>query len=309
MLKNNRAMCVAAVCVAACSSTFAAEGPRLEGLSINVGLDYSSGKYGGADRTTIWSVPISAKYVTGPVAFRVATSWLQVSGTGAVIASGLGGIGDDSGLGRGGSGGGGSSSGAFSVPGCDSRKGATKPEDDGPCVTGATAGAGAATAPVRTTESGMGDVVASVIYTPIDRNGLIVDLIGKVKFATASDSKGLGSGKTDYAVQIEAEQSFGKAYVNAGAGYKWLGDPTGISLRNVVFGAIGGGYKPTGDTTVGISYDYAQSARSGGTAAQEISLYASQRFTKHVKLNGFVFKGLSDGSPDWGAGVSLGYRF
>lgn len=309
MTRNKIPIIISGAYLAACGSAFAADGLRLDGLSVNVGADYSSGKYGGADRTTIWSIPISAKYVTGPVAFRVATSWIRISGTGSVIPSGLGGIGDDSGFGLGGSGGG--SIGPYGIPGCDSRRGASKPEDDGPCVTGSTAGTttGTRTTRSRTTDTGMGDIVASVLYTPIDRNGLVIDLIGKVKFATASQRKGIGSGKTDYAMQAEAEQSMGMAFVNGGVGYKWLGDPAGISLRNIVFGAIGGGYKPNTDTTIGISYDYSQSARSGGTAAQEISVYASEWLTKKIKLNGFAHKGLSDGSPNWGAGVSLGYRF
>ncbi len=61
--------------------------------------------------------------------------------------------------------------------------------------------------------------------------------------------------------------------------------------------------------TAGVSYDYAAAARSGGTALQEISVYASQRLNKNFKLNGNVFKGLSNGSPDWGAGIGLGYAY
>jgi hypothetical protein len=290
---------VATASLAACGSAAAADG-----LTINVGGDYTSGTYGGADRTTITSIPMSAKYRTGPVTLRMAVSWLSVTGTGAVIPSGLGGIGHEGGV-SGGSGGGGS----VGVFGCaaDNRRGARKPEDNGPCATTA---AGAATvATIRSTEQGFGDIVASAIFHAIDTKGLTLDVTGKVKFATASDTKGLGSGKNDYALQVEAEQTIGRGYVNGGIGHKWLGDPVGITLRNVWYASIGGGFKPAADTTVGMSYDYAQSARSGGIAGQEISLYASQRLTKNIKLNGSIFKGLSDNSPDWGVGIGLGYNF
>ncbi len=296
--KNHATHVITAVAgLIACGPVFAADG-----FTFNVGADYTSGKYGGTDRTTVWSIPVSAKYTAGPLALRVSVPWLRVSGTGVVIPSGLGGINDDGGVS---SGGGGGSVGAF---GCaaDNRGGARKPEDDGPCATTTAATTGSA---ARTTESGFGDIVASAIYTPINRNGLILDITGKIKFPTASETKALGSGKTDYALQVEVEQAIGKGFVNGGIGHKWLGDPAGVDLRNVVYATVGGGFKPSGATTLGVSYDYARSSRSGGTAPQEVSVYASQRLTKNIKLNGSIFAGLSDGSPDWGAGVSLGYNF
>jgi hypothetical protein len=300
MIHNKKLKILMAVsCTTAFSSAFAANG-----LTLNIGTDYTSGDYGGTDRTKVLSIPVSARYRTGPVTLRLSTSWLSVSGTGAVIPSGLGGIGNDSGTSGSGSGGG--SQGVF---GCaaDNRRGARKPEDNGPCATTVVGQTAAATA--RKTQHGFGDTVAAATYHAIDTKDLTLDVTGKIKFATASETKGLGSGKTDYALQVFAEKSLGKGFIDGGVGYKWLGDPTGISLRNVWYGAIGGGFKASADTTVGIAYDYAQSARSGGTAGQELTLYASQRFGKNIKLNGNVFKGLSDGSPDWGVGVTVGYSF
>lgn len=298
MSKKSISMLIATVSLSMGGNTFAADG-----FTFNVGADYTSGKYGGADRTTVWSVPVSAKYTTGPVALRVSVPWLRVSGTGVIIPSGLGGIGDDGGVS---SGGGGGSVGTF---GCaaDNRGGARKPEDDGPCAATGTTTTTAAAA--RRSESGFGDIVAAIVYTPINTKGTIVDITGKIKFPTANEKKALGSGKTDYAVQAEVEQAIDQAFVNGGIGYKWLGDPAGIDLRNIVYGSVGGGYKPSAATTVGVSYDFAQAARRGGKAPQEASLYASHRLTKNMKLNGSIFAGLSDGSPDWGAGVSLGYNF
>ncbi len=292
---------LAAICLAVCGSVVAADG-----LTINVGTDYSSGKYGGTDRTTVVSVPVSAKYTTGSVTFRLSTSWLSVSGTGVVIPSGIGGIGSSGGAA--GSSGGGGSVGVF---GCaaDNRSGARKPEDNGPCASIAIAGGGAGAAVARRTEQGLGDVIAAVVFNAVNKNGLTLDVTGKVKFATASDTKALGSGKNDYALQVEAEQSIGKSYINGGIGYKWLGDPVGVALDNVVYGSIGSGYKLSADTMIGISYDAASAARSGGTKPQELSFYASQRLNKKIKINANIYKGLSNGSPDWGASIGVGYTF
>ncbi len=287
-----------------------------DGFSFGIGSDYSSGKYGGVDRTTITSVPIHAKYTSGPVTFKVSVPWLHISGAGAVVPSGLGGIGGSGSDSSGSSGGSANSSGgSIGVFGCaaDNRGGASKPEDDGPCAgtttTVVTAGGGTVVVPARRTEEGFGDIVAALTYNAINSNGLLLDVTGKVKFATASESRGLGSGKNDYALQFEAEKSIGKFYINAGLGYKWLGDPTGISLRNVWYGALGGGYKVTPETTIGVSYDHASSARNNGPSVQEVSTYVSHRITKAVRLNGSVFKGLSNAVPNWGAGVGLSYAF
>jgi len=279
-----------------------------DGFSIGVGSDYSSGDYGGADRTTIFSVPVHAKYISGPVTLKVSVPWLRVSGTGVIIPAGLGGIGGAGGEASGASGSSGGSTGVF---GCaaDTRGGAPRPEDNGPCATTTAAGGGATAAAARRTAQGIGDIVAAVTYNAINSNGLLLDVTGKIKFATASEERGLGSGKTDYAFQFEAEKAIGDTYVIGGLGYKWLGDPAGVSLRNVWYGAAGAGIKLTPDTNAGISYDYASAASSGGQAAQELSFYVSQRMSKNVKLNGFIYKGLSDGSPDWGAGAGISYDF
>jgi hypothetical protein len=46
----------------------------------------------------------------------------------------------------------------------------------------------------------------------LDNNDWIVDATARVKLPTASESKGLGSGKADYAVQMNIDKQFGAAY-------------------------------------------------------------------------------------------------
>jgi len=67
-------------------------------------------------------------------------------------------------------------------------------------------------AATRTTESGLGDVVAVVTRNVYDRggSGTLLDVTGKIKFATADENKGLGTGENDYAVQLDAYQTAGK---------------------------------------------------------------------------------------------------
>src|SRR5258707_10334533 len=60
----------------------------------------------------------------------------------------------------------------------------------------------------RTTQSGVGDVVARVTRNLIHQtgDGTLVDLTGKVKFGTADAGKALGTGENDYGAQIDLTQ-------------------------------------------------------------------------------------------------------
>ncbi len=60
-------------------------------LQLGVGLDYSEGTYGDTRATRITVVPVSAKFVTGPFALRVAIPYIFLSGPGSVIDTGAGG--------------------------------------------------------------------------------------------------------------------------------------------------------------------------------------------------------------------------
>lgn len=163
----------------------------------------------------------------------------------------------------------------------------------------------------RTTESGLGDITALVTYNLVNNrdSGWIVDLTGRVKFPTASESKGLGSGQFDYAFQANVDKYFGNKYIAMGLGYRMLGEPAGVQYNNVTYGSLGGGYLLSKATKIGFSYDTATAAVDGRTQPQEVSIYGSHRFNDEYRLNAVIYKGLSDASPDFGGGATLFYFF
>ena len=63
---------------------------------------------------------------------------------------------------------------------------------------------------VRTSESGLGDVITSATYSAIEsvENKFILDVTGKVKFGTASYDHGLGTGQNDYTLETDAYKTF-----------------------------------------------------------------------------------------------------
>jgi len=71
------------------------------------------------------------------------------------------------------------------------------------------------------TESGLGDVIGVItlydLYVSNDAN-VVVDLTGKIKFATADETKGLGTGENDYTLQFDAFRFFDRLSLQGTAG-------------------------------------------------------------------------------------------
>lgn len=163
----------------------------------------------------------------------------------------------------------------------------------------------------RTTETGWGDTVASATYSfyPSMVQGMVIDLTGKVKFDTADEDKGLGTGENDYATQIDVYKVFGKFTAIAGVGYRVYGNPSYATLDNVFYGSVGGAYKLTQKTSVGAIYDYRPRITDAGSEISEVLSFVSHKLSDQWKMQAYFVKGFSDGSPDYGGGAMLGYSF
>lgn len=172
----------------------------------------------------------------------------------------------------------------------------------------ATAGGGT---PPRRSASGQGDVVAAGTYNVYQNwaTGLLVDLTGKVKFATADDTKGLGTGKNDYSVQADAVEQRGAWMLFGSLGWRKMGDPDGSDYKDPWFASVGAGYGLNAATQLGAAYETRQSVAEGGARLSELMLFASYRLAPSYTLQGYVIKGYADGSPDWGGGAVLARHF
>lgn len=154
----------------------------------------------------------------------------------------------------------------------------------------------------RRTVSGLGDLVLSAGYTAIAEKGFLLDVTGKVKVGTASESDGLGTGKNDYSLQFDVYRTFGTLTAFAGAGYRWYGDPPGVDLRNVGYGSAGVSYKASAKVSAGFSLDYRQPIISGRDPIVEASPFLSLRVAERTKVQMYVVRGFTDASVDWGGG-------
>jgi hypothetical protein len=155
------------------------------------------------------------------------------------------------------------------------------------------------------TESGLGDLLLVGSHKIGGSATSRVDLTGKIKFGTADRNKNLGSGEDDFAVQLDAEKDYDRDTVYGSGGYKLLGDPPGVNYDNVLYGIVGVSHKLDQMHAAGVELYAQQAALPGTDGPFELTVFLSGRADRHARLTGYLIKGFSNGSPDWGAGVAL----
>lgn len=159
----------------------------------------------------------------------------------------------------------------------------------------------------RSTEQGLGDVVLGYTHSLFERprDNFLIDVGAKVKFATADEDKGLGSGENDYGVFADVYYLAGAATPFATVGYRFLGDPAGIELRNVWQGTLGMAYQLSDKNSVAAIWDWRQASTPGVDGMNELTASWSHRLDGGIKTQVYAVAGLSDASPDYGLGFMI----
>jgi len=152
------------------------------------------------------------------------------------------------------------------------------------------------------TDSGLGDVTASGTLRLWEESARRpwAALTAKVKFGTADETRRLGTGENDYALQLE----LAKEALYGHVGYKVLGDPAGVSYNDVWYGTAGFNFF-AGRADGGVEMYAEQAAVDGLDGKRELVLYLGRALDGKTRLTGHVLKGFGDASPDWGVGVAL----
>lgn len=163
-----------------------------------------------------------------------------------------------------------------------------------------------------TNVSGLGDFIVSTRYTfdTITNLDTEFDLTGRVKLATADETKGLGTGSNDYTVELGVYQPLiNNVDMFSSLGYRIKGDLPQTKLNNVWLGSVGFSFPWDEDTKFGLIYDFRQSAITGGPAISEINPYWDWKIDKNRSMNTYGVFGLSNGSPNFGAGMQVSYSY
>lgn len=233
------------------------------------GYDYSSGQFNLPVSTNISYIPYSLKYAAGPWSFRVNSGYISFAAPKNVITA----------------------------------------VEGAPLVTDVDLTATEQRRNQR--RQGFGDVYLSGTYAIENpyNSDLYIGLTGRVKIPTANEFKGLGTGKVDYTLKADISYIIGNFTPYATLGYRIIGKTELYDLQNSFFASIGASYYLTYDTSIGMSYEYRESATPGFNSPKEIFAYTDIQLNDHWGLNLYGVVGLNNVTTDYGLGTQIRYKF
>lgn len=159
----------------------------------------------------------------------------------------------------------------------------------------------------NTTESGLGDVILGLTVYDIwnaSDGSMALDLGGRVKFGTADEAKGLGTGETDFTVQADLVRFMQGFTALASAGYVVRGDPEDFDLDDGFLAALGGIFDATPGLRLGAFLEYQQASyRFNDDLAEVLGMVGWRMGGWQAQLHATA--GLSDSAPDWAVGFTL----
>lgn len=163
-----------------------------------------------------------------------------------------------------------------------------------------------------TSRCGLGDVVVRGRYYVHDERAWTptIAIRAHVKTPVASAEKGLGTGRLDEGIGIEASRSLpGGMLVMADAGYTVVGKPADAGYRNTWWYDVGVARDVTRSVNVSVFFEEYRSIVPGLVSARDILTVVSLRNEKGWRVQVSGLFGLSDSAPDRGLVVGASRRF
>ncbi len=159
--------------------------------------------------------------------------------------------------------------------------------------------------------SGLGDITAGMTRYALNEedHGVDLDFGATIKFHSASAAKGLGSGKTDLALQSNLAHSFGLFSTALTVGYSIVGKPPNQHYRNAFYSSLDGSFKISKAVSVGLTYSGGASIIQGLPGSRDVTAYINFKPTRKIKFDIYYLTGRSTQSPDNGAGITVAYDF
>jgi hypothetical protein len=164
---------------------------------------------------------------------------------------------------------------------------------------------------IRTGE-GVGDMILTGSYDLLEEEQYLFNtsVFGKIKFPTADEDEGLGTGEFDEGFGVDVSKSLNDQWrLLAGMAYTFIGDPEGIDLDNEFAFDIGVGYQMAEPTLVTFVYEEKTALLDGHSSPRDLVLGVQHKMEEDIRLLGDFSVGLSNGSPDVGMTMGVDVRF
>lgn len=163
------------------------------------------------------------------------------------------------------------------------------------------------------TRTGLGDILGEASYRAYgEAEDFHINLVGKIKFGTASKARGLGTGRNDYEPAVEVVAPVEDFTFSALSGYSFNGSPPGLKLKDTFFAQAKTNYSLTPQTDIGLIASYESGidpSSPGGGSTQMLSVYVVQELIENWKIMLDSSKGFSPSSLDYGFGMALIHNF
>ena len=164
----------------------------------------------------------------------------------------------------------------------------------------------------RSTEEGLGDLLLQGRYYVLEEGEMapLMAVTGLVKFPTADEDKGLGTGELDLGFGLEFSKTFARNWLGLfDVGYTFIGDPSGIDLRDQWYYAVGLGYYLIQDILISGYYEEWRSLVSDESNPRDLFFTMNYRFPSEIEFTAGILFGLSNGTPNYGLSGGVRVRF
>jgi hypothetical protein len=246
--------------------------PQEKKFAVGLGFDYATGDYGTDETTDSVSVPLTLDYAPVPrLLFELVIPYLYQSKSTTVYSGGM----------------------RFPIEHGSMGHGMHQDFNTG------------------SSQDGLGDITLTTSYVllPEGQTTPALSPLLYLKFPTADEDKGLGTGEFDAGFGLGALKWFGPWYTYGEGRYVFQGSNSDLGLKD--YGTLEGqaGYQVTPLFLPYASLWWSSPPSEDSPSLLELRLRAAYQTTDDLVLSGYVGKGLTDGSPDYGLGLSATYSF
>ncbi len=164
----------------------------------------------------------------------------------------------------------------------------------------------ASIANVNQSQSGLGDITLKAGYIVATEEGYLPNIrpFVFVKFPTADKDKFLGTGAFDGGGGVEMTKWFADWYTFGEAAYRFQGKSSVIDVKNYFAYNIGAGYQVTDKFRPMFLLKGSTPPAEESSALLEARIKLKYQLTSTAGIDGYLSKGITTASPDYGAGVA-----
>lgn len=271
----------AGYCLLFCCLLTPLPAPAESQWNLGLGIDFATGDYGTDTTTDSLRVPLSIGYApTRRLDLELVIPYLYQSSSTTTLSGGV----------------------RFPT---DRQGGRRRTTDTEPPEEGIT------TTEESESRDGLGDLTLTAGYVLLpegDRLPALRPLL-YLKFPTADEDEGLGTGEFDIGAGVGAVKWFGRWYTFAEGRYIWQGSNAELGLEDYATLEGETGYRLSANFFPAVALWWSSPPANGSPDLADLRLKGIYSGETGVSIEGYLGTGLSEASADLLAGLSLFYRF